>query len=167
MNYKFKNIVHFYLGCDFQLFWRKDDGLLEFERVGKLLSIKPKNENQHPLIFDCKAEKNRKYTIELAYDYDEVKPILRSISQLTDDEAISLCKLKSSFLPSRRKYEVYLNSFDKKVVSYGDSPNDKYLVERYFGNGDYYNQHQTVFLLSIGIDLFDLIDRGIAVQYEA
>ena len=63
MNYIFNNIVHFYLGCDFQLFWRKDDGLLEFERVGKLTSIKPKNENQHPLIFDCKSEKNRKYTI--------------------------------------------------------------------------------------------------------
>lgn len=164
-NLELKDIAHHLYGCEFELYSKTITGELFFERIGNLIEVKRKSTNHHPLVFEC--DDNIGSIIELAYDYTEAIPLLRKISDLTDDECIELCKLHFWATPYKVEYEVFKNAFGKKVVSWGDSPKDKYLIEREYSVNETYNQFQTIFLLSIGVDCLDLISKGIAKHQKS
>lgn len=73
-----KDYVHFFLGCQFQLFWRNDDGTTEYERDGELVTIRPQDKDTHGLVFRCKTKGDN--FIEMAYPFEDVKPIFKPLS---------------------------------------------------------------------------------------
>jgi hypothetical protein len=146
--YTFKEIAHLYYGCQCQLFWKNEDGSLEFERVGKLIEIKPKTEREHPLVFECKTSEDSKFTTDLAYDYSEVKPILRNLKSMTKDEKILFHNENRLTATNNILPEIQAGN----LTNWFHSPRGVLV---------------TVWLLSRHFDLFGLIDSGEAVQHEA
>ena len=144
----FKDVAHLYYGCQCQLFWRNIDGSMQFERVGKLIEIKPKTENQNPLVFECRTREDSKFTTKLAYDYSEVKPILRNLKSMTKDEKVlfhneNRLTASNNILPEIRA---------GRNTDWVFSPRSVLIA---------------VWLLSRHFDLFGLIDSGDALQHEA
>lgn len=72
-----------YLGCECRLF-NIINGVLEYERDGTLCGIRPQSIHQNRVLVNVKSEHGR--IMELAYLYCEVKPILRPLSDMTEEE---------------------------------------------------------------------------------
>ena len=138
------------LGQTANLYWKNESGQLEFERAGILISIKPKTDGQHPLVFQCGNGPSQR---ELAYDYSEVVFMLCPLSSLTEAEARELYEITKG------------HPFDRE-----DSGEDalEYLKEYYitfYGFDSLIGQpHAWLHLLSLGFDLFGLIDAGLAKE---
>lgn len=57
--------------------------------------------------------------------------LLKSLPQITDEDAIEVTKICSHYFPINEdvECEVFINSFGRKVVSWGKSYKEKFLVE--------------------------------------
>jgi hypothetical protein len=112
---------------------------------------------------------NIKITPELLCDYDWIKPILRPLSDMTEDEAVEFIHLK------HRSILCNIDRTEVTKIIFGESKNIIHFT--YFkkrgcgaeGGGQtyYVNQsdpEQFMFLLSKGFDLFDLIPAGLAID---
>jgi hypothetical protein len=151
---KLEDYLHLYLGCDVQA-----DGNL----VGKLLGYSARGfkEDDVMVFYTVQMSDDEDYWTVFNDDrsMDRIKPILRPLSDMTQEEAIETTKPVVIY-GNVRKYEVYENSFGKKVVSWGESMREKYVPQ----DETCYVPRQFVFLLSKHFDLFGLIEAGIAID---
>lgn len=94
------------------------------------------------------------------------KLLLRPLSDMTEEEAIELVKVREwkSYgpHPRERKYETYKNAFGQIVVQWGHegdlrSKNVPQTKESFY-------PEELPFLLSRGFDLFNLIPDGLAIN---
>lgn len=112
--------------------------------MGKLIQIKPKTENQHPLVFECKTREDSKFTTDLAYDFTEVKPILRKLDSMTKEEKFLFHNENRLTATNNILPEIQAGN----LTNWFHSPRGVLV---------------TVWLLSRHFDLFGLIDGGEAV----
>ena len=171
-----KDYLHLYLGCEAQLFWRREDDTLEFERVGTLESIRPENKDTNGLVFKCKTDRGN--FISYAYAFNDVKLILRSLSDMTEEEAIEICKIYAPFPftgnrlkhwavdRSNFKEYQYLKVYNKNN-QYEFQIDCKECCLEMYNDGELcesYNQAYYIkYLLSKHFDLFGLIEAGLAI----
>lgn len=148
---KFQDIANHYQGCQVILLdGSYGDNTLKLSKV---------------LGTEYKLDVDKLFSITV--NRTKVKPILRSVSQLTDQECIDLCiKHWGPFVPllTRADLEVHTNVFNRKFVSWGPGPSHCYLVDKVHGDKSQYNQYETLYLMSIGIDIFGLIESGQATK---
>lgn len=147
----FQDVAHHYQGCKVKLI----DGSYG-DNTLKLIKVLGTN---------YKLDVDGRFSITV--NRTKIKPVLRSVSQLSNDECIEVCILHwGPNVPplTRADFEVHINVFNKKFVSWGPGPVNSYLVERLNGDEWYYNQYQTLYLMSIGVDIFGLINSGQAIK---
>jgi hypothetical protein len=155
MKKKLEDYLHLYLGCEVEFVFETRTGGKEnrtgrIERIGKNGVVKDVD------IFGA----NGAY-IKRA---DEVKPILRPLSDMTEEEAIELTKLTAwkyyGGHPSERVYKTYKNAFGQLVVSWGEHHREKNVP---ITKSSFYPE-EIPWLLSKGFDLFNLIHEGLAID---
>lgn len=140
------------IGCECHLFWSKPDGSIEYERTGTLCGIRPEDVRQNGLLFIVKTANSRPQ--ELAYKYSEAKPILRPLSDMTEEEAEWCAKElfcdkneePDAFATNRARIAIMDNFGTPLIASWRIS----FLVSRY--------------LLSKHFDLFGWIPAGLAID---
>lgn len=73
----------------------------------------------------------RASTLEKWPTVDNSILLLKPLSQITDEDAIEVAKICSHYFPINEdvECEVFINSFGRKVVSWGKSYKEKFLVE--------------------------------------
>lgn len=76
------------IGCECQLFWRNLDGSFEYERTGILIGVRPEDERKNGLLFSVLSSNSNPQ--ELAYKYSEAKPVLRPLSDMTEEEEVEV-----------------------------------------------------------------------------
>lgn len=95
---------------------------------------------------------------------DECTLLLRPLSDMIEEESIALVKLSEweqyGNHPFKREYSCYKNSFGKTVVSWGETAREKNIP----ANKTHFTPAEFTYLLSIGIDLFQLIENGFALD---
>jgi hypothetical protein len=90
--------------------------------------------------------------------YDEIKPILRPLIDMTEEEAKELGTML--LIPNGSKYSrAHKNNQDQWVVRYGNVAGEFWII-----TGEIFNQHQTIYLLSKHFDPFGLIEAGLAID---
>lgn len=99
----------------------------------------------------------KEQAIELYKKYGFEVENLRTIKQLTEEDAIAICFWSGSYgdIPERRTYRTYRNDFDYLVVSWGDSHREKWSPM----SCNYWAPEQVLYLVSHGYDLFGLTDK--------
>jgi hypothetical protein len=87
----------------------------------------------------------------------QIMPILRPLSDMTEEEAIELTKpvVMYGWSPNM-KYETYRNSFGKIVVTWGDSHLQKNVPQ----DATAFVPEQIPYLLEKRFDIFNLFDKG-------
>lgn len=116
-----------------------------------------------------KDEKFRRYVLtgkELGY-YEHrlhtIKPILRRLSSMTEDQAIHLAKL-SEWENHFREVRVERNSFNDRIITWQGANESR---ESFNATGElFYCADQFQWLLKMGFDLFRLIGDGLAIDAE-
>jgi hypothetical protein len=131
MTTKFKDVAHLYFGCQLQT----------EEGIGKLNELNNDEECEQPIT--C-------YDLVHAFlRYDEVKPILRPLSDMTEEEATEV---------GRRGSEGW------NIIAKGEPISCNADVSK-LGLGVVHRQAaETAYLLSRGFDLFGLIESGEAIS---
>jgi hypothetical protein len=95
--------------------------------------------------------------------YDGIKPILRPISDMTEEEAIEVAKL-SEWEPHFRDVKVERTKYNDLVVTWQGANESR---DKFNATGDvFYCYEQFHYLLSKGFDMFQLIDEGLAINTE-
>jgi hypothetical protein len=89
------------------------------------------------------------------YPFEWIKPILRPITDLTEEEAARLGQLL--FIGGIIGSPYYKEGFWH--IPYGFTLSDFWAID-----GKVFNQHQTIYLLSKHFDLFGLIESGLAID---
>lgn len=137
-----KDILHLYLGCECDL--TKDDNF-HFPHSVKLDAALLGN-------FLLLPESYR------------VKPLLRPLSCMSEEECITLVKLSEGEQYGdnlhKRIYNCYKNTRWQTVVSWGETAREKNIP----ANKTHFSPAEFTYLLSIGIDLFNLIENGFAID---
>jgi hypothetical protein len=89
-------------------------------------------------------------------------PHLRTLSNMTEDEMKTFADFIGEYgdMPGRRTYEIYKNGYGQFVISWGTTIREKYSIE----NSTHYKPEALKYLLSIGIDMFELIKDGLAID---
>ncbi len=87
----------------------------------------------------------------------KIVPILRPLSDMTEQEAMELGKLL--LLIPHGQISAYKNTFGKWCVKWSEHYKDHWCID-----GEIFNQHQTIYLLKEGFDLFELIADGLAID---
>lgn len=140
MKTELKDIISFYIGCECIYDWGREPNV---ELKGK---ITPK-------------------IIESIYYNDGevrwVKPLLRPLSDMTEEEAIEVTKPIVIYgYTEGRSYETYRNSFGQIVVSWGISHLERYVPQ----SEQHYTTEQFIYLIKQGFDIFGLIESNQAVD---
>lgn len=138
----------FSLKC--QLFF-DNNGNMEFEREGVLIGIKSQEIKEHPLRFEVKTRPESKYSSELAYNYNEVKPLLRPIS-----DADTIIRTEFSKFHKRETHDsLVINLFCEENIGNSDLIQDLEL---------YHLPYECIqWLLARHFDVFGLLNSGDAV----
>lgn len=131
-------IAALYLGQTADLYWCNSLDVMELERTGVLTSIHPSSKLTNPLGFDCNGQL-------LWYRLTEVKLHLRRIESITEEEAREL-----------------LGIFHGRPFRDGDSLFDLNHGESTAMMDILGFPPAWLYLLGKGIDLFGLIDSGLA-----
>lgn len=149
--------LKYYIGQQAQCF----NGL-EHERTGQIVEVSINSGTDNPVEVKCPSVKYPgKAFSYLKYDWFEVKPILRPLSDMTEEEAVEVAKLS--------EWEPHFRDVKVERTQYGD------LVVRWDGcleggevfnatGAEFYCQEQFHYLLSRGFDLFNLIESGLAID---
>lgn len=91
----------------------------------------------------------------------EAKPILRHLSDMTEEEAIELAKL-SEYEPHFRDVKVERNQYNDFIVTWQGAAEGR---EVFNATGEmFYCAEQFQYLLAKGFDLFNLIETGQAID---
>lgn len=149
-----------YLGCEAHLFCETGYGGIEYERTGTLIGIKPEYDKSNGLVFMCNG--GHKWPIELTYKYSEAKPILRPLSDMTEEEARYLYEIvfgedwhNRTWLPK----EIYSALQWIKYDSNQNMPARLLAISEVLGYPEAWR-----YLLSRHFDLFGWIDAGLAID---
>ena len=142
------NYLPFNIKC--QLFF-DNNGIMEFEREGVLIGIKSTDNKEHPLRFEVKTRPESKYSSELAYNYNEVKPFLRPIS----DADIKIRTEWSKFHRCETYDKDVINLFSFEKLGTDELLQDLDLIQLPYDSIQW--------LLSNHFDVFGLLDSGDAV----
>lgn len=93
-----------------------------------------------------------------------VKPILRSLSDMTPEEAIEFVRLNEysyyGDFPPNRTYTTYRNSFGMVVVKWGHTTRELFIPQ----DKRSFKPNEFAYLLKQDFDLFCLIEHGLAVD---
>lgn len=147
-----------YLGCECRLF-NIINGVLEYERDGTLCGIRPQSIHQNRVLVNVKSEHGR--IMELAYLYCEVKPILRPLSDMTEEEAREIYFLRNGCAFDPRPY--YWPEGHADISALNDLREDVELYQEdlkfCIGETDVWR-----YLLSKHFDLFGWIPAGLALD---
>lgn len=91
----------------------------------------------------------------------EIKPILRPLSDMTEEEAVEVAK-ESEWTPHFRDVKVERNRFGDIIVSWDGMAESR---EEFNATGEmFYCSEQFIYLLSKHFDLFNLIESGLALD---
>lgn len=142
-----KDVLHFYIGCELYSEGTKSP-------IGTLYGLTNHGKNIH-----IKVSGVDYYPQNVGY-----KPILRPLSDMTEEEAIELVKLSEwsqyGTHPLIREYRTFRNSFGQIVVSWGESHREKNVpVDK-----TVFRPQEFLYLLKQGFDLFSLIESGQAIN---
>lgn len=148
-----KDYLHFYLGCEVI-------GNYDGPRKGYLTGITNGGTEAEIQFFE--EDGINVFEHPEFNTLDEIKPILRPLSDMTEEEAIEVTKPVVVYgdLPNVRKYETWVNPFGKIVVSWGNGLREKYVPQ----DEKCFTTEQFAFLLKKWFDLFELIDAGLAID---
>lgn len=142
-----KDYLHLYLGCEGQYYagygrhgkqWVKAR-LVGFTSQGKLILI-------------CYDKKGAEWGYDVVAGHDEFKPSLRRLSSITKEEVADLMGV-DGFIKRGNWSSPFFQ------CEYEDLENETHSKHLYLSQ---MSPEQTVFLLSKGFDLFNLIDEGLA-----
>jgi len=91
MQRKLQDYIHFYIGQEAEVFWTFQ-GRVESEGIGIIIGIKTLIDltQEHPITVRKKIGAHSTDTAEYNYAYEDVKPLLRPLSDMTEEEAIAL-----------------------------------------------------------------------------
>jgi hypothetical protein len=131
-----KDYLHLYLGCEYQ--YRYNDSA-EWRPSQIRLSIKVLSD--HPYRW-------------------EIKPILRPLSDMTEEEAIKYLRLKHNAYSGEYEIKLRDNGFWWLFKTIASDERFKFFGEML----DESNSDQFRWLLSKGFDLFGLIEAGLAID---
>ena len=139
-----KDFIHLYLGCEvFDSFNNSRTSLVGVSDTGVTVA----------------------YNTEWKLRFDEVKPILRKISSMTEEEAIEYLKMKYNavaVIECRKDNSGFWYSLAKGLA---ETKNPKFI---FFGQiKDTSYPEQFVWLLSKGFDLFGLCEAGFAIDKDS
>lgn len=145
---KLSDCLHFYLGCECI---KTESGTR-----GKLARI---GESMCNLKFSDEIGQNVSFMIE------EVKPILRPLSSMTEEEAVEFCKIETT---ENRHHLIEIHEVKQNEVWYSDG-------SRFQGDGidelndlfihfNHLSANQFAWLLSKSFDLFGLIESNQAID---
>jgi len=95
----------------------------------------------------------------------EVKPILRELSSMSEEEAIPLCQMRIQGLRDGDRVKIVeFDMFYKKCKFYIHHDNDPETKVHRFLSFDEWLPEQFQYLLSKHFDLFGLIEKGLAIK---
>jgi hypothetical protein len=126
---KIEDYLHLYIGCEVAAPNPYDDHGVEIAK-GVLTGLHGEYGPEIQFIIDGNAEEHPEYV-----QFIKVKPILRRLSSMTEEETAHWNKLKR-YNPVNGKVEMFQE----------------------------HNEEQFLWLLSKGFDLFGLIDAGLAID---
>lgn len=164
-----KDYLHLYLGCDVQTKWHL---------VCTLVAITKSDYNPYS---DCKIMRKDQSKVMLDTAFSNIKPILRKLSSMTEEEAIEIGEIViGSYDSVKFKADKKLSNsgtfnywkVHKEHRGYGKSLtiDENGEVDVYDSHNDgthtiYMKQHfVTKHLLSKHFDLFQLIESGLAID---
>lgn len=134
-----KDYIHHYLGCDCDFFIGLPEG---FTAIGERTII------------------NTRVLHNVINDLANVKPILRPLSDMTDEEIRMMFVLKGynneNFKPTRVKIDDLFIQFEIDGDEYEYQCDYQHLITM--------RPNQFTYLLKQGFDLFGLIDAGLALD---
>ena len=147
---KLQDYIQYYLHCDFYLVMR--------QRKTRITNYWPMQDKEHCVGYGLDGDNG-------VEDIKHIKPILRAIEFINDDEALELAKLQHD---SKRHKEIDILYVKKDHLHYIDGT-------RYSGDGwseyneffVYFNQlnpQQTHYLIRHNIDVFGLIEKELAID---
>ncbi len=130
MKKELKDYLHLYLGCEAQFKYTMRENDFEL-RIGKIIAL-----YKNGIVDACDLRTNHNGIVYHNYKQDIIKPILRPLSDMTEDER---------------------NQFESSKVFVKATPVHQ------VGNMQW-TPETFKYLLSIGIDLFGLINDGLAID---
>lgn len=137
------NYLPFYLGCDCLL---ESEANSKEPNIRKLRSV--------PFLF---GELHAEFGDNTAYGMNEVKLMLRPLTNITEDEMKEFLLIEYNIANTLKRVTI---SSSGRFLSYETTG--------FFGNGEYdmtrLSALQTLYLLSKGFDLFGLIEKNVAVD---
>lgn len=155
---KLKDYIHFYLGCECLIGDKKEIDYIQMVNETGLSVCTGTNKND----------------IQLWYKTSSCKPILRPLSDMTEEEFIELFKKCSLFDLSEcvfefsESYEVWINAVHNGVVIDGIKIESGDCVMMMNNDGGYSpinpQSECMAWFLSKHFDLFELIDNDIAID---
>lgn len=152
MEAKFSQVAHLYLGCEIED-EEKPQG------TTAVLDSIDTNGDCYYNYYD--NETYQSDTDSVMCHVDDIKPVLKHLSDLSDGEAIELAKRFTDLWPVDTVFEAYKNTFDRWVVSWGNKPHQKFII---YPDELRPTTKQFLYLLSIKVDLFNLIETGQAIN---
>ena len=145
---QFSEVAHLYIGCEVEF------GFEGRKKIGKLVG---KVEPFGWQVF---------YPSKVLVPYHNVKgklfkPLLRPLSDMTEEEAVELAKL-SEYEPDFNDVKIERNKYNDIIVSWQGNNESR---EVFNSTGElFYCAEQFVYLLSRSFDLFGLIESGQAID---
>jgi hypothetical protein len=152
-----KDYLPFYIGCECQT----PLGIMELSSIDI--------HDQYPVWFRYMGRFGQ-YTPKLNYEvlskhglrgrafyFNEVKPLLRPLSDLTKEEAKAVGSLLHTV--NGKNCRAYKNEFGMWRIQYGNVHGQFWIIDNTI-----FNQRQTIYLLSKHFDLFGLIESGLAID---
>jgi hypothetical protein len=161
---KLQDYIQYYIGCEVIV-----DDNVKAKLIGG--SFVPNSCNQ--IYYDLQTEEMKVDDVDFAMPYNDdaddpeprVKPILRRLEDMTDEEGVHLAKLQHN--PTRHKdIEVlYIKAEHLHYIDgtrwIGDGVSE---YNEYFVNFSEMKASQFSYLIECGIDLFSLIENGLAID---
>lgn len=137
-------------GLNINCFFKNENGKLEFEKTGILIGILSETApgREYPIKVKTKSHPESKFWSELAYTWNEVKPLLRPMKDI------------DSYLNEHTGIEI-----DSSILSYNKSCNSINIYpdgSEWTHSADVYNNIY-VWLFKNHFDVFGLIDKNLAI----
>jgi hypothetical protein len=136
---KLEDVIHFYVGCEFGTIRKGKEGML----IDRIISACPEQKTIHSSNWEN-------------FNYDDTKPILRSLSSMTEDEASEIWRLldwNERINPANRAAEIIAEFSPIEL-------DDETTQNTHWGN----LIKILPYLLSRGFDLFNLIENDLAID---
>lgn len=139
-----KDVIHLYLGCQCVT-----DGQLEEEHIAKMVGI----------CYDEVQILNEYHNQHGECPIDRVKPILRSLSSMTEEDALVVAQMESDIF-----LFIEIARISKQAIGFEFEYSSSRRRRGRTVLFDSLSPNQFAYLLSKGYDLFDLIPRNLAID---